>query len=76
VRDAAMSAMQAIVQLYRHPSAEHWREADAAVHAGILAAVGQPVRQYLYHLRSTLRDDESPFAAFIPPPSSEPVHAA
>ena len=76
VRDEATAAMHAIARLYHEPDATRWREADAAVHAAIAAAAEQKVRLHLYQLRSALRDDESPFAAYIQPPSPESVHAA
>ena len=77
VRDAATTAMHAIARLYHAPDTAHWREADAAVHAAIVAAAAeQPVRLHLYQLRSALRDDESPFAACIQPATPESVHAA
>ena len=76
VRDAATGAMHAIARLYHEPDAARWHAADAAVHAAIAAAAEQKVRLHLYQLRSALRDDESPFAAYITPPSPESVHAA
>ena len=76
VRDAATAAMHAIARLYQAPDAARWRKADAAVHTAIATAAEQPLRLPLYQLRSALRDDESPFAAYIPPPSPESVHAA
>ena len=77
VRDAAIIAMHATARLYREPDAAHWRDADVAVQAAIVtAAAEQPVRLHLYQLRSALHDDESPFVAYIPPPSPEPVDAA
>ncbi|OOG48503.1 FUSC family protein [Rhodanobacter sp. C01] len=75
-RNAATAATHAIARLYHEPDAAHWREADAAVHAAIVAAAEQPLRLHLYQLRSALRDDESPFAAYIQSPSPESVHAA
>jgi uncharacterized membrane protein YccC len=77
VRDAATTAMRAIARLYHEPDATRWREADAAVHAAIVAAAAeQPLRLYLYQLRSALRDDESPFAAYIQSATPESDHAA
>ena len=76
VRDAATAATHAVARLYHDPDTARWREADAAVHAAIATAADQPLRLHLYQLRSALRDDESPFAAYIPPPSPESAHAA
>lgn len=77
VRVAANKALQAVARLYRQPDAARWREADDAVREAIAVAVpAQVVRQHLYQLRSALRDDESPLAAYIPSPSPEPADAA
>jgi uncharacterized membrane protein YccC len=77
VRATATAAVQAVGRLYHQPDATRWRDADAAVREAIIAMTGAPVvRQYLYQLHSALRDDESPFAAYIPSSSPESVHAA
>lgn len=77
LRRAVDVAIQAVARLYSRPDAIHWREADEAVREAIAAAAtAQSVRQHLYQLRSALRDDESPFAGYIPTYSQEPLHAA
>lgn len=76
VRGAATAAVQAVGRLYEQPDAARWRDANDAVHEGIIAAAAvSAVRQHLYQLHSALNDDESPFAEYIPPPSPESVHA-
>jgi len=76
VRRAAEAALQSMAQLYRHPDAAHWRDADRKVLHAIDAATGaQTVRQHLYELRSALRDDESPLAAYMSSPSPESADA-
>jgi len=75
-RAAATAAVQAVGRLYHQPDAVRWHDADAAVREAIIATAAVPaVRQYLYQLHSALRDDESPFAMYIPPSSPESVHA-
>ena len=77
VRDTATAALQAVARLYRQPDAVRWHEADEAVREAIIAAAAtQTLRQHLYQLRSALRDDESPLAAYIPPVSPESGHAS
>jgi uncharacterized membrane protein YccC len=75
-RAATAAAIQAVGQLYHQPDALRWHDADAAVREAIIATAAVPaVRQYLYQLHSALRDDESPFAAYIPPSPPESAHA-
>lgn len=64
--EAALRALGAVARLYRAPDAAHWRAADAAVLEAIHAAPrGAAVRRHLYQLRSALRDEESPLAAYL-----------
>jgi uncharacterized membrane protein YccC len=70
-RDAAMLALTAVAQLYRAPDAARWQAADAAVLDAIHAAPrGAAARRHLYQLRSALRDEESPLAAYLAVPET------
>jgi len=74
-RTAATRALDAVAALYRAPDATRWQGADAAVLDAIHATPrGASVRRHLYQLRSALRDEESPLAAYMPTP--EVAHAA
>ena len=74
-RTAATRALDAVAALYRAPDAARWLAADAAVLDAIHATPrGASVRRHLYQLRSALRDEESPLAAYMPTP--EVAHAA
>jgi uncharacterized membrane protein YccC len=77
LRQAVENAVHRMARLFRHPDAARWRSADRAVRRALDAcaragAAGAPLRPYLHQLRSALRDDESPMAAYL---QADPMEA-
>jgi len=71
------AALQSVARLYQMPAAEAWRRADREVLAAIGVVAATPrVRQHLHALRSALHDPDSPLAAYLPSPLTEPADAA
>jgi uncharacterized membrane protein YccC len=81
LRSAVEAAVHRVARLFRRPDATRWRSADNAVQQALDAcarsgATSSVLRPYLHQLRSALRDDESPMAAYQPVDATEPNHAA
>ncbi|WP_329741789.1 FUSC family protein [Dyella sp. A6] len=81
LRLAVDTAVHRVARLFSQPDAVRWRSADEAVQLALQGCVeaghgAAPLRPYLHQLRSALRDEESPMAAYQQADPMESAHAA